>query len=413
MAHWDVGWWRRIRALSIAVALALHVSDAAGGSRERVRLPAVEDPFLALVALARRELKAGRPANAVRILEAVHAQRPSAAVRLALADAYVAADRLADAERLFRRVLNDPSASTTLRGRAQRRLAALRRMRRDWGLALAWISDSNPVNFTERRTVRIAGQTLTVVKPEAARPRKGVQLSLHARQALSEDARLQLRLSVDLREFPGRIVDEEVVSARLSRTFGWRRDAVVSLGQEAGFLAGRSLYRYPHVQVAVRGTRVPGADGHLALRAGRLDVARLDYLDAWLLSLEATIRLSGRAPAGVTGGLYAERGLAREPAYSFRSGALSLLVERRLWGRTYGRVSFLLLARAYDATDPLFGVRRRDLRRRATATIRLPSLPGLQAFAPEIGVVNEINRSSIGYHSYSRTQAVFQLVLRR
>ncbi len=367
------------------------------------------DPYRLLLAVASHELRRGRPDNAVRVLEFVVARRPGLLVaRLVLADSYLQLGRPREAKRHLEALIADPRVSPSLAGAARARLAAVRRLYSDWGWRVGLVTDTNPVNFTDRRTIRIANQTLTVVPPKGFREVRGLEWAVWGRRAISSDARWHLVGNVSVRDFPSGDVDGQMASAGALWVMRKRPEVALSAMHESSWLARRRLYDYRYIELAISPSR---AASWIKLRWGALDVRRLDYLDSRIFSVEAG---GGAQSAGWKWSLYTEHGLAQERPYSFRGLAASVMWrgKRQLppfGGRPF--VSVRVSRRGYGGVDPIFGRRRVDQRFLLAAGVRLTLgwRRGKNAFAVEVGTTLEENRSSLDYFAYRKS--VFQINL--
>lgn len=367
------------------------------------------DPYRLLLAVASHELRRGRPDNAVRVLELVVAQRPGLLVaRLILADSYLRLGRPREAKRHLEALVADPRASPLLAGAARTRLAAVRRLYFDWGWRVGVVTDTNPINFTDRRTIRIANQTLTVIPPKGFREVRGLEWAVWGRRAVSSDARWHVVGNVSMRDFPSGEVDGQVASAGVLWVMRKRPEVALAGMHESSWLARRRLYDYRYMELTVSS---PPIARWMRFRWGVLDVRRLDYLDSRIFSIETG---GGAQLAGWKWSLYAERGLARERPYSFHGLAASVAWRGNgqlhpFGGRPF--VSVRVSGRRYGGADPIFGRRRVDRRFLLAAGVRLilGRRHGKNTFAVEVGAALERNRSSVDYFAYRKK--VFQINL--
>jgi len=367
---------------------------------------ATDDPYQAAFLIALDALQRRDYAAAIAIFEALYKKVPTARIRLELARACYLDRQYARARTLFQAILDAPELPWGVRENVQRYLDRIDESLGHISFSVAFISDSNPLNFTDHQQINIAGQTFNLVPPSNKDAAYGIQYSFNASRALSDDASLVGFLKVSFRDLEGGELDKWIIDAGIAAAPSEQPRLRGKLGLEQSIYGGRQLYRLPYASL----TYIPDPVEQFRLsteaRVGYLDVEDFDYLDAHLQSIDLRAQKTLQSGSQLLGKLYLENAIAEQSAYSYRGAGAELDVSFPLFD-SWGANGFASLGtRQYRAVDPFFGEQRDDVTQKIGLTLFNRSWKW-QGMTPEFGLAYEQNQSNIDYYEYDKLTLVF------
>lgn len=382
-------------------ALEIHAAEAPELAVQSV------DPYQIFFSIGMSELRKQNYPSAIKIFKALSEKVPSQRVRLELARAYFLDRQYRQAKKIFESVLEDPALPWGVRENVNRYLDLIDEALGGFKFSVAFISDTNPLNYTDHRQINIAGQTLTLVPPSENKEVYGVQYTLNATKDFSGDASLVGFLNTSFRDFEGGKLDKWVIDAGLAMAPRSYRKFQGKLGLEESFLGGEQLYRQPYASVTYFPDPVEQFRFSTELKVAHLDVEGFDYLDAYTQTIDLRASRVLRNGTQVLSNLYVENAVTDEDPYSYRGAGLGLTVSfpiNRSWGMN---ASGAIGKRVYLDTDPIFVERRKDLTKKLNLTFynRQWKRFGL---TPEFGISYEQNDSTIEYYEYDKVTFILR-----
>ena len=361
----------------------------------------VTDPHQILFMIGMNELRKGNYADAISIFESLSKRTESPRVRLELARALFLDRRFRAAEKVFQGVLALPDVPWTVQENIRAYLDEIKSFRGSVKFRFSLISDSNPRNFTESRTIRIAGQDLTLIPPEDNREVVGIRYSMNARRALTESGALLAYLNMSYSDYKNIKFDRWIADIGVLASFRNLPKFKLRAGLEDSFYAADHLYAFPYLAMIF----IPQPTDHFRmnseLKFGFLDVSEADYMDAVNVTLTTGISRKISDKILVTGDISLEKSVAEEDAYSYDGGSIGLSLRFPLLSGWNLKPHVSVGQRKYAGIDPFFGDRRLDVRTPAGLTLQSESFQ-IMGFMPEIGFRYEENDSNLDYYSYEK-----------
>lgn len=366
------------------------------------------DPYQIFFSIGMRELQRQNYPAAVQVFEMLSREVDSQRVKLELARAYYLDRQYGLAREVFETVLEDPTLPWGVRENVNRYLDLIDEALGSVTFSLALISDSNPLNYTDRRQIKIAGQILTLTPPPENKQSYGVQVGMNATRAFTSDASLVGFLNLSFRNFEGGDLDKWVVDTGLGFFPRRYRKFQARLGLEDSIYGGEHLYRQPYVALGYIPDPVEQFRLSTQLKLAYLDVDEFDYLDAHTQTLE--VRASRILAGGpqLLGNLYLDNAITEEDAYSYRGAGLGATLSVPLTGTWGMNASASLGTRRYRDTDPFFASTRRDTTQKLGLSVFNKQWK-FSDLTPEIGIAYERADSSIDYYEYDKVTLILSL----
>ena len=363
------------------------------------------DPYQIFFSIGMQELQKQNYAAAVQVFEALSRRVGSQRVKLELARAYYLDRRYSQAKEVFEGVLQDPALPWGVRENVNRYLDLIDESLGSVKFSVAFISDTNPINYTDHREITIAGQTLRLTPPPTQKTANGIQYGMNATHAFTGDASVVGFLNLSFRDFEGGDLDKWVIDTGLGLFPRRYRKLQGRLGVEDSTYGGDHLYRQPYVSLTYLPDPVEQFRLSTQLKLAYLDAAEFDYLDGptQTLSVRASRILANATQ--ILGDLYLENATTDEAAYSYRGAGLGATLSAPIVGTWGMSVSASLGTRDYQDTDPFFAETRQDLTRKMGLTIYNKRWK-FSGFTPEIGLAYERTDSSIDYYEYDKVKLV-------
>lgn len=363
------------------------------------------DPYQILFSIGMRELQTQNYPAAVQVFEMLSRKVGTQRVKLELARACYLDRQYSRAKEIFEGVLRDPALPWGVRENVNRYLDLIDESLGSVKISLAFVSDSNPINYTDHREITIAGQTLRLTPPPTHKTAHGIRYGVNVTHAFTGDASVVGFLDLNFRDFEGRELDKWVIDTGLG-LFPYRyRKFQGRLGVEDSTYGGDHLYRQPYASLTYIPDPVEQFRLSAQLKLAYLDAAEFDYLDGptQTLGFRASRILANATQ--VLGDLYLENASTDEAAYSYRGAGLGATLSVPIAGTWGMGASASLGKRDYQDTDPVFGETRQDLTQKMGLTVynRRWKVSGL---TPEIGVAYERTDSSIDYYEYDKIKLV-------
>lgn len=347
------------------LAIALFFALAAGG-------PAVaqtQDELLQrLFSEAALELQAGNLDEAARIFRDMLKTTKSPRVKLELARTLFMKGEYKEAKALFEEVSTRSDTPWRVRDNILHFVRMIEDRTGYLKFGFSMVSDSNPKNVAARSEMSVGG--FRVTPTDAPEKVTGMRYSVRGWKPLDDSFRNGVYLNASYTDFAGGNLDRITADGGVLRDLSGTGRVRGKVGMEIGTFGGKLLYRFPYVglDAVVKETETWRVAGEL--KAGRVDVAQVDYLDANYLSVSASVRknVSENAVVSMSGTL--ERSRANEHPYSYTGWDIGPAVDM-FWPETTfvtgARISFG--SRRYEDTDPFFGERRSDSRYKLDASI--------------------------------------------
>lgn len=367
-----------------------------------------DDPYQILFLIGVGELRKKNYSSAVKIFKSLSEKVPSQRVRLELARAYFLDRQYSQAREVFLEVLEDLTLPWGVRENVNRYLDLIDEALGGLKFSVAFISDSNPLNYTDHRLINIAGQTLTLIPPSESKQAYGIQYTLNASKAFTGDASIIGFINTTFKDFEGGKLDKWIIDAGLSISPRQYRKLKGKIGLEESFFGGDHLYRQPYASITYFPDPVDQFRFSTELKLGYLDVDEFDYLDAHTQTLDLRASRVLKSGTQMLSNLYVENAVTDDESYSYRGaglgGALSFPINS-YWGM---KASGELGKRVYLDNDPLFVEKRKDLTKKLSLTLYNKHWKQF-GLTPEFGLSYEQNDSNIDYYEYDKVTLIFRL----
>ena len=378
------------------------------GASDAAAQATAEDAYQVFFTVAMTEVERGNYATAVKLLLALSRKVDSPRVRLELARAYFLDRRYAQSRSVFEDVLQDPDLPWGVRENVNRYLDLIDDALGTVRFSVAFVTDSNPLNFTDRRQINIAGTTLDVVPPPDHGRASAIQYRLNVTRAFTADTTVVGFADLLVKDFEGGDLDRWALDAGLAffpRAPSWLEG---SIGLEEAYAGGRHFYRKPYVTLTYLHDPVQRFRLETELRLAYLDVADFDHLDAH--TQQIAVRGSRVLDSGIQliGDGYVENAITDEDPYSYRGAGIGGTVSVPVIGSWGVSLSGSIGERRYRASDPLFGETREDTTRRASIILFNRRWTALE-LRPAVGVAYERTDSSLPYFEYDKLTWIFNL----
>jgi hypothetical protein len=357
--------------------------------------PEIQRAFLEGV----RQLDAGNYDAAAGIFRALLQRTSSPRIKLELARTLFLQKRYREARVLFDEVRLDPEVPWQVRDNVEPFIAAIERAEGLVKFSASVAYDSNPRNMSSQKEFTISGAQLTFVPPADNKPVYGLRYLVQASSpALADD--ISAYFTGSYLDYPGNSLDRLTIDAGAIKELPTARSSLKA-GVEAGTFGDKRLYNFPYVGafhvISEGAAHRLGGD----VKFGYVRFPHSAFLDAVYrsVSLSALGDLSGTA-VSLNGAL--ESSTAAERPYSYHGvsggpGLAWLLPEPAMLLR--GDLS--LSRRRYADSDPLFGERRVDYRRRFELST-MSKQWRLMNQRPVLSLSFEKNRSSIAFYEYRK-----------
>jgi len=363
------------------------------------------DPYQVLFSIGLRELHRQNYPAAVQVFEMLSRKVGTQRVRLELARACYLDRQYSRAKEIFEGVLQDPGLPWGVRENVNRYLDLIDESLGSIKFSLAFISDTNPINYTDHREITIAGQTLKLTPPPTHKTANGIQYGMDATHAFTGDASVVGFLNLSFRDFAGRDLDKWIIDTGLGLSPRRYRKIQGRLGVEDSTYGGDHLYRQPYAALTYFPDPVEQFRLSAQLKLAYLDADEFDYLDGPTQTLDLRASRILANATQILGDLYLENATTDEAAYSYRGAGLGATLSVPIVGTWGMSASASLGGRDYQDTDPVFAKTRRDLTKKMSLTVynKRWRVSGL---TPEIGIAYERADSSIDYYEYDKVKLV-------
>jgi len=380
----------------LVIALLLAASAAAGPACAQAQDEALQRAFVE----AMQQLRAGRLAEAERILRGMLRHTDSPRVKLELARVLYLEGRDAEAKALFKEVSMRSDTPWRVRDNIAPFVHSIEGRSGYLKLGATIVSDSNPRNLAPQEEFTIGN--LHVTPTEAPQKVTGLRYSVQGWMPAHGSPGTGGYLSASYTDYPGQQLDRITADLGVLKALSPSGRVRGKAGVEFGTFGGKRLYHFPYLALDSILEQTDAARLTGELKLGKVKFADYGYLDANYLSVSASVRNAVSTTAAVSLGATLERSQAREDPYSYAGWQLGPGIELFRPGSLYligARAS--LGGRRYEAIDPLFGVQRSD------TTTRLETSLGNKQWRwrdKRVSLVASLqrNHSNIGFYSYRK-----------
>lgn len=253
-----------------------------------------------------------------------------------------------------------------VRAKVQGFLSAIREKLPSYSLTLDVVSDSNPKQSTNSKTVNIGGLNYRLSTTAPGKSIWGAALIGSANLPFPEDPQWFVRMNVSLTDFPNKDIDQHYFQATAGRRWGWEDN---TLSFEAGAqhfnYRGRTLYRGSVWRLSEFWQQSGQSSWQTTLQGAQQTYPEFAYQNGWqyTVTLENQFVPSpeSRWKTGASYGL----NLARELPYTFSSPSVYVHYMREWEQGLISGIRLQVTQSDYRGNDPFFGVKRHDNEQRA------------------------------------------------
>lgn len=359
------------------------------------------DSYQVLFHIGMQELQKQNYAAAIQVFRLLSKKVGSQRVTLELARAYYLDRQYSAAKMIFEEVLKDPDLPWGVRENANRYLDLIDEALGSVKLSLAFVSDTNPINYTDKKRVTIAGESLTLRPPPTKKTAYGLQYGVNATKAFTGDASLVGLVNLTFRDFQGNDLDKWIIDAGLGIFPRNYRKFQGKVALESSIYGGEHLYDQPYGLLTYFPDPVEQFRFSTQLKLAYLDVDEFDYLDGPTQTLDFRASRILANAIQILGNLYVENASTDEAAYSYRGAGLGASVSVPIIGAWGMSASASLGGRDYQGTDPVFGNTRRDRTWKFGLTVYNRRLQS-SGLTSEVGIAYEQTDSSLDYYEYDK-----------
>jgi hypothetical protein len=262
------------------------------------------------------------------------------------------------------------------------------------------VTDSNPRSLAAQKEFAIGD--LRVTPTEAPKKMYGLRYSARGWLPLEPIGGAGY-LAASYADYPGEELDRLTLDVGGVKNLTSSGRIRVKPGMEFGAFGGHRLYRFPYVglDAVLAETNTSRLTGEL--KVGKVKFADFGYLDATNTSAAVSARKLVSSKASVTLSASLENSSAKERPYSYYGWDLGPGIDSFWpeWTLMVGaRAS--VGSRQYAATDPMFGERRVDAKRRFELSVGNKRWRWRDHDVSLVASL-ERNNSNIGFYSYRKT----------
>lgn len=366
------------------------------------------DPRQVMFQVGIHELNKGNYESAAKVFNALSKITPSPRVKLELARALFLAKQYEESEDTFESILKDDATPWAVRDNVRSYLDEIDLILGSLKFSVAIVSDSNPLNFTDKRQIKIAGQTLSLAAPPENKEVFGLKYGVNGAKALTDDKSLLGHINLSFSDYEGNQFDRWLLDAGLLYRVKQLPKLKVKAGIEESFYAGDHLYQFPYIGFIYTPDPLNEFQLSTEFKYGALDVIDADHLDANNFTLTTSIKRDYGNGFVLSSDIYLESSTADEDANSYKGGMLGIGVSLPVfddWGLDlFGSIGI----RQYYGPDPFFGDTRDDVKTKLGFTVSNKSFR-VQGFSYKIGLSYEENQSTLDFHDYDKLSLVFKI----
>lgn len=280
--------------------------------------------------------------------------------RLELAHALYMARDYEGASYHFQQVLAG-SLPDEVRVKVQGFLAAIREQLPRYSFNFDIVSDSNPKQSTNSKTVTIGGRSyqLSTIAPD--RKVWGEVLSGSASIPLPGDPSWFTRVNASMTDYPNKDSDQLYLQAMVGKHFGFAaKTLTLEAGGQSFDYGGRKLYSGAVWRVSEFWQQSNRVSWQAALQGGQQMYPDYSYQNGWQYTLSLDNQFAQSANSRWESGLSYSRNRAREAAYAFATPGVYARYVHEWQGGLISGVRWQKSSSDYWGSDPFFGLIRHD-----------------------------------------------------
>ncbi len=398
----------RGRLASLLVGCLTMFSIAAAAAAEPVtQATPDDDTYQVFFAIGMEELRRQNYPAAIQVFKMLSNRLDSQRIRLELARAYFLDRQYEHSKLLFNDILADASLPWGVRENVNRYLDLIDEALGSIKFSVAFVTDSNPMNYTESRQVMIAGQVLTIAQPPENEETHGIEYGVTATKAFTADASVVGFAKVSFKDLEGDDFDRWTLDGGIALFPRSYRKLQGRVGIEDSYYAGDHQYRQPYVSVTYFPDPVERFRLSTEARLAYLDVDEYDHLDAFSQTLTARASTILANSMQVLGSVYVENSDADEKPYSYQGAGVSSTVSLPLFDTWGVDLSAGYGTRNYLDDDPFFTKQRRDNTTKLSFLVHNKQWK-VFGFTPEFGVAYQHTDSNISFYEFDKTTFVLR-----
>ena len=353
--------------------------------------------------------KIGDLASAELQLELFLIQKQTPRVYLELARVEFLQGKLAEAEEHFKIVTSIPDVPLTVLDKVDNFLSRIANARGYIDYSANFVTDDNPMNFTDASRVKVGNLYFTLRPPAGNKRVYGLDHNVSF--SSPHNRAMYFSGSLSIADFEARTVDRssgiigvyfptklpylETLSFSLE---GFSRESGLLYRQPAVSFISRPVFRYRDVRVRV------------SYKLGELDVLANDYNDADVHQITYTVDGLRTRFGHLSSAISYKRSEAQELAYSHSGPSINTTFSGYAFNRSYKYKASLSWSKSdYKAPDPLFGQIRHSDRFGASFTV-YPSWARALGRRGGFALQYDENKSSLDYYTFEKTS--FSLIVK-
>ena len=249
-------------------------------------------------------------------------------------------------------------------------LAAIREKLPSYSFTFDVISDSNPKQSTNSKTVTIGGRSYQLNTTAPDKKIWGQALSGSANIPLPGDPSWFAHVNANMIDYPNSDNDQLYVQATVGKHFGFNaKTLTLEIGHQLFDYRGRKLYSGMVWRVSEFLQQSNRSSWQAALQGGQQTYPDYAYLSGWQYTFSLDNQFAQSANSRWQSGASYSRNQAREAAYAYSTPSVYLRYVHEWQGGIISGIRVQKSLSDYSGVDPFFGLVRHDREQRVEVDI--------------------------------------------